>query len=137
MPNWRSPGPDLFQRFWLKNFNSLHGRVRSQNREWLDSGFVPGWLTRGRTALLHKDKSKGNIASNYRPMTCLPLMWKLWSGVIVDQIYGHLDQQKLLPEELKGCRKRSRGTHDLLFIDRPVTREVKSRKKNLAIIWID
>ena len=26
-------------------------------------------------------------------------MWKLLSGVIADQIYGHLDQQKLLPEE--------------------------------------
>ena len=30
MPNWKSPGPDLVQRIWLKNFGSLHGRVRSQ-----------------------------------------------------------------------------------------------------------
>ena len=61
MPNWKSPGPDLVQGFWLKNFSSLHGRVRSQLKECLDSGFVPSWLTRGRTALLQKDKSKGNI----------------------------------------------------------------------------
>ena len=27
MPNWKSPGPDLVQGFWLKNFNSLHGKV--------------------------------------------------------------------------------------------------------------
>ena len=70
----------------------MHGRVRSQLKECLDSGFVPSWLTRGRTALLQKDQSKDNIASNYRPITCLPLMWKLLSGVIADQIYGHLDQ---------------------------------------------
>ena len=99
----------------------------------LDSGFVPSWLTKGRTALLQKDKSKDNMASNYRPITCLPLMWKLLSGVIADQIYGHFDQQKLLPEEQKGCRKISRGTNDLLYIDRAVIREVKSRKKNLAM----
>ena len=74
----------------------------------------------GRTALLQKNKRKGNITSNYRPITRLPLMWKLLSGVIPDQIYGHLDQQKLLPEEQKGCRKRSRGTNDLLYIDRAV-----------------
>ena len=86
-------------QFWLKNFSSLHGRVRSQLKECLDSGFVSSWLTKGRTALLQKNKSKGNIASNYRPITCFPLMWKLLSGVIADQIYGHLDQQKLLPEE--------------------------------------
>ena len=133
MPNWKSPGPDLVQGFWLKNFSSLHGRVRAQLKECLDSGFVPSWLTEGRTSLLQKDKSEGNIASNYRPITCLPLMWKLLSAVIADQIYGHLDQQKLLPEEQKGCRKRFRGTNDLVYIDRAVIREVNSRKKSLAM----
>ena len=33
--------------------------------------------------------------------------------------------------------KKSRGTNDLLYIDRAVIREVKSRKKNLAMAWID
>ena len=64
-------------------------------------------------------------------------MWKLLLGVIADQIYGHLDQQKLLPEEQKGSRKRSKGTNDLLYINWAVIREVKTRKNNLAIAWID
>ena len=38
MSNWKSPGPDLVQRFWLKNFSSLYGRVRSELKECLDSG---------------------------------------------------------------------------------------------------
>ena len=91
MPNWKSTGPDLFQGFWLKSFSSLYERVRLQLNECLDSGFVPSWLTRGRTSLLQNDKSKGNVASNCRPITCLPLMWKLLTGVIADQIYAHLD----------------------------------------------
>ena len=98
---------------------------------------MPSWLTRGRTSLLQKDASKGNVASNYRPLTCLPLMWKLLTGVIADQIYEHLDQEKLLPEEQKGCRKGSRETNDLLYIDRAVIKEVKSSNKNLAMAWID
>ena len=118
--NWKPPGPDLVQWFWLKNFNNLHGRVRSQLKECLDSGFAPSVLIKRRTALLQKDKSKGNITSNYRPITCLPLMWKLLLGVIADQIYGNLYQQRLLPEEQKGSRKRSRGTNDLLYINREV-----------------
>ena len=48
---------------------------------------MPSWFTKGRTALVQKDKRKGNIASNYRPVTCLPLMWKLLSDLIADQIY--------------------------------------------------
>ena len=137
MPNWKSPAPDLVQGFWLKNFSSLHERVRLQLKECLDSGFVPSWLTRGRTSLLQKDKSKGNVASNYRPITYFPLMWKLLAGAIADQIYVHLDQEKLLPEEQKWGRKRSRGTNDLLYIDRAVMKEVKSTNKNLAMAWID
>ena len=116
MSNWKKPGPDLVQGFWFKNFSSLHKRVRLQLKECLDSGFAPSWLTRGRTSLLQKDKSKGIVASNYRPITCLPLMWKLLIGVIADQIYVHLDQEKLLPEEQKGCRKGSRGTIYFILI---------------------
>ena len=99
----------------------------------LNSGSVPSWLTRGRTSLFQKDKSKGNVASNYRPITC----YKLLTGVIADQIYAHLDQEKLLPAEQKGCRKGSRETNDLLYIDRAVIKEVKSRNKNLVMAWID
>ena len=64
-------------------------------------------------------------------------MWKLLTGVIADQIYSHLDQEKLLPKKQKGCRKGSRGTNALLYIDRAVFKEVKSRNKNLAMTWID
>ena len=43
----------------------------------------------------------------------------------------------MLPQEQKGCRKGSRGTNDLLYIDREVTKEIKSRNKNLAMAWLD
>ena len=43
----------------------------------------------------------------------------------------------LLPEKQKGCRKCSRRTNDLLYIDAAVVKEVKSRDKNLAMAWID
>ena len=43
----------------------------------------------------------------------------------------------MLPEEQKGCRKGSRGTNDLLYIDRAVIKEVKCRNKNFAMAWID
>ena len=71
MANWKSPGPDLVQGFWLKNISSLHERLTVQLKEGLDQGFVPSWLTRGGTSLLQKDTSKGNVASNDRPITCL------------------------------------------------------------------
>ena len=97
---------------------------------------LPSWFTSGRTSLLWKD-SEGNVASNYRPITCLPLMWKLLTGVIAHQMYAHLDQEKLLPEEQKGCRKGSRETNYIPYIDRAVIKENKSKSKNLGMAWID
>ena len=49
-------------------------------------------------------------------------MRKLLTGIIVDQIYAHLDEEKLLPEQQKEYRKGSRGTNDLLYIDRAVNK---------------
>ena len=64
-------------------------------------------------------------------------MCKLLTGVMAEQIYSHLDQEKLLTEQQKGCRKGSRGTNGLLYIDRTVIKEVNFRNKNLAVAWID
>ena len=57
-------------------------------KECLDSGLVPSCLARERTPLLQKDKRKCNVANNYRPLTCFPIMWKLLTDAIVDQIYA-------------------------------------------------
>ena len=45
--------------------------------------------------------------------------------------------REVVGEEQKGCRKGPRDTNDLLYIDRAVIKEVKSRNKNLAMAWID
>ena len=58
MPNWKSPGSDLVQGFCLKNFSSLHERVRLKLKKLLDSGFAPNWLTRGRLYCYRKIRLK-------------------------------------------------------------------------------
>ena len=100
-------------------------------------GDTPGWMTKGRTVLIQKDKSTGIEPSNYRPITCLPLVWKLLTGLISDEIYIFLESGKLLPEEQKGCKRKSMGTADLLFIDRLVLQEAGRRKRNLSMGWVD
>ena len=43
----------------------------------------------------------------------------------------------LLPDEQKGWCKESRGTRELLYIDQHILNESKTRRKNLAMDWID
>ena len=137
IPNWKAPGPDMVQGFWIKHFTSLHEHLLQNYKDCLTNKQVPTWLTKGRTVLIQKDKLKGNDPSNYRPITCLPITWKILTGMISEEIYSYLNVNGLLPEEQKGCRKKSRGTGDLLYIDKTILKEVKTRKKNLAMAWID
>ena len=55
-----------------------------------------------------KDKAKRNEMSNYRPIICLSLMWKLLTGVMADDIYNHLKENDLLPVK-QDCCKNNRG----------------------------
>ena len=84
-----------------------------------------------------KDHSKGIAVDNFRPISCLPLMWKCMTGVIAEVMYKHLEG--ILPEEQKGYRRRSRGTKDqLLLIDKAILEDCKRRHTNrVAMAWID
>ena len=136
MTNWKAPGPDAVQGFWFKKFTSMHVRIASGLQGCLAQGWVPKWMTLGRTSLFMKDPAKGTRADNYRPIACLPLMWKLLTGILADKIYDHLAGNSLLPDEQKGCRKRSRGTKDQLLIDKMILKDAKLGK-NLSMAWID
>ena len=67
-------------------------------------------------------------------ITCLPVMWKLLTGIISDKLYEFLDAGNILPDEQ---RKGTQGTNDRLFIDKIFLKESKPRKKNLALGLID
>ena len=73
------------------------------------------------TVLCIKDPSLGNAAENFDPITCLPIVWKLYSGILSEEIYNHLETEQLISEEQKGCG-RIRGTKDQLLIDKMVLR---------------
>ena len=137
MSNWTAPGPDGLQGFWLKAFTRCHQRIVIQLQSCLSSTETPAWLTKGKTVLINKDREKGSVASNYRPITCLPLMWKLFTGVISDEIYTYLEEKKILPEEQKGCRKGTRGTKDQLLIDKMILKNCRRRRTGLAMAWVD
>ena len=125
------------QGFWIKNLKGLHDRIGEQLYEIIKTGVVPTWMTTGRTILCVKDISKGNAADNYRPISCLPLMWKVLTGIAADHIYTCLEGAKLFPDEQKGCKRKARGTKNHLLMDKTIIKNCKRRHTNLSIAWID
>ena len=103
----------------------------------LQRAHVPEWMTKGKTILIQKYPGKHTAPTNYRPITCLPMTWKILTAQIREEIYYSLTSRRLFPEEQKGCCKWSRGTAELLYIDQYILNDSKTRRKNLPMVWID
>ena len=137
IPNWKAPDPDEVHGYWLKDFRALYQRMAEQLQHCIDNHQAPEWMNTGRTALVQKDKSTGNVASNYWPITCLPIMWKLLTDIISERLYNYLEDKNTIPHQHKGCRRKYRGTKGQLLIGKMVMMNSKRRKTNLSMGWID
>ena len=137
MTNWKGPEHDGVQGYWIKMLVLTQQRIAFHLQSCITRDEVPDWVTTGWIVLLLKDKSKGNKVSKYRPITCLPLMWKLISGIAADEIYNHLEENDLSPEKQKGCPANNGGTKDQLLIDKAVMKNCRRRMVGLRMVWID
>ena len=54
-------------------------------------------------------------------------MWQLLTGIIPEHLYRFLEEEKILPEEQKGCKRNRRGSKDQLLLDKAVLRDCKRR----------
>ena len=133
----------------MKNFPALHERIATQMDDMTNNEMKTTrkenemrttrneMRTTRKTILCQKDPGRGIAVDNYRPISCLPLMWKLMTGMIANSVNEYLEMYNLLPEEQKGCRRNSRGTKDQLLIDKMVLNDCKKRHTNLVMTWID
>ena len=96
---------------------------------------MPDWLIRGRTVLIPKAGSTGS-PDQYRPITCLNTMYKLFTSVLTRILMHHVSSKNLLPEEQKALRSKTRSYLDALVIDAAVAQESKTYRRNLSVAWI-
>ena len=127
--NWKTSGYDGIHGFWFKN--SLPSMTDWLSK-WIDALkmqiYSNGWQRKGLT-LIQKDPLKGTATNNYRPITCLLIMWQILTAQIREEIYNLLVSRRLFLEGQKGCRKGTRGTGELLYIDNIILKESKTIRK--------
>ena len=93
--NWKSPGQDKIPNFWLKTFTCSHEDIAHCYSNILHKpGESPLWLTNGVTYLLPKTEETTK-PKNYRPITCLPTLYKILTSIIADRTYKYLDENEL------------------------------------------
>ena len=76
-----------------------------------------------------EDKRRPN---NYRPITCLLMMWKILTAQMREKIYYSVTSRGLFPDEQKGCRTTvtlHRSTH-------PKWEQEQTEKSSYGLDWL-
>lgn len=72
--------------------------------------YIPTFVSASNDLWLPRNVAqKGAAAENYRPITCLPVMWKLLTGIMFEKLYEFLDAGNILPDEKKASGKGPKG----------------------------
>jgi hypothetical protein len=93
-------------------------------------------LTVGVTYMLPKS-GPASDPKNYRPITCLPTLYKILTSVISSKLYAHLAENKILAPEQVECRKGSRGCKELLIVDSVLSQQAKKEQRDISVGWVD
>jgi Reverse transcriptase (RNA-dependent DNA polymerase) len=135
--NWKAPGIDNVQNVWYKKFSALHTQITRCLNEFVSGEKdVPDFFTEGITFLKPKDNDTIN-PSKYRPITCLPTIYKILTSCITTKVYSHCEEHNIIAEEQKGCRKFSQGCKEQLIIDSTIMNQAFQKKRNIHVSYID
>ncbi|CAH2017930.1 unnamed protein product [Acanthoscelides obtectus] len=135
--DWKAPGPDNIQNFWLKKFLSTHAALgRSLSKAITNPEILPNFLTKGITHIIFKNGNPED-PKNSRPITCLSVFYKLLTALLNDQIYTHCESNNIIATEQKGCVRGSFGCKEQLIIDSVITKHACKNKRNLHVCYID
>ena len=96
----------------------------------------PDWLTTGQTTLIAKKEPTRN-PSNYRPITCLPVMYNILSSIVTSRMPHHIDANKIILNEQKGKASNTYGSTDQHIINKMVMHNVKLKQWDISTACID
>ncbi|XP_030949870.1 uncharacterized protein LOC115973767 [Quercus lobata] len=121
--NFSAAGPDCIKNFWWKKFTSTHQHLARIFSSYLKSEIpIPQWLVLGRTVLLPK---KGDFSNpkNYRPITCLNTLYKIFTSILNDRIVRTIGPVWSEIYEQRGSKRGAAGCRENLLIDRTVCKD--------------
>ena len=135
--NWKAPGVDGIHNYWWKRLTSTHIYIVNFFNNLLSNPEIaPEFITQGNTYLLFKAGDKSQ-PQNYRPITCLPTIYKLLTSVIARRISTHLHNNDILTKEQKGCTKGTYGCKEQLIVDSFILKQVQKKSRNLSVAYVD
>ena len=102
----------------------------------LDTGIFPQEMSIGSSHPIYKNKGNRDNVKNYRPITILSCMGKLFTSILNMRLNDYLEESMLLGENQAGFR-RHYSTLDHIFSLHALIEILKSRKQKLFCCFVD
>ena len=101
-----------------------------------DTGVIPeSWLT-GNILLIYKNKGDIQNPENYRPITLLSCLGKVFTAIINNRLNDYSNDKHITSDVQAGFRK-GFSTSDNIFIINALIDILKSRNKKLFCVFVD
>lgn len=103
LKNWVAPGVDKIQNYWWKYTTTCHGTLEKQVKEcFQDPDKTQAFFTVGLPTMIFQSGDPKN-PQNFRPITCLPSIYKILTAVVTTKINSYLEGNGMLAWEQTGC----------------------------------
>jgi len=112
----------------LKQLTATHKHIAALFNKLVEEDQIPKQLT----FIIPKNGNTEN-PKNYRPVTCLPTIYKLMTSIIRRRMQKYMDDENLMPKEQKGCCSGSKGCKDQLLISKEILQDSKCMKKKNCV----
>ena len=102
----------------------------------LNTGIIPDEWSVGKIRPIYKNKGSTTDPNNYRPITILSCLNKLFTAVLNERLTEYLDENVMLSENQAGFRK-TYSTSDHIFSLHALIEIMKFEKKKLFCSFVD
>ncbi|CAL4108263.1 unnamed protein product, partial [Meganyctiphanes norvegica] len=137
LKNNKSPGIDNILNEFLKYCpNELLPVIVKLFNIVLDSGIIPSEWTIGVIKPLYKNKGDINDVNNYRGITLLSCIGKLFTSVLNSRLYSYLTNENILGNEQAGFRPKH-STLDHIFALHILSKSYIDQNKQLFCAFVD
>ena len=137
LKNGKASGIDHIQNEWIKSTKSKMLNVYKKYFNLIYStATIPSSWTIGIIKPIYKGKGDKNDPDNYRPITILSCIGKLFTSILNNRINKYLEQKSLLGREQLGFRE-NHSTTDGVFILHVLSKLMKHTNRQLYCAFID
>ncbi|KAI5148113.1 hypothetical protein ENBRE01_3047, partial [Enteropsectra breve] len=133
LPNWKAGGCDKVYNFFIKQSKFLWPHITKEIEEVLNGKKEPEeWFYTGLTFLIPKVENPES-PKEYRPITCMPNLYKLCTKICTKSLTDVVEKYQLLSENQMGTVRNAQGAKEQGLINK----NINKCNNDLKTMWID